>query len=150
MAANGIHQDMANSNTDYQKKWSALPTDEAGWLQRAQEVADVLAVDAGIRDRENKSPTAEIQLLKHAGLLKVLGPKKYGGGEQPWSVGYKTIRKIAEADGYVGQAPSASSILTASKIYWNASGISSLMVDHCQCRRNTGTGRPAPEADHRE
>ena len=86
---------------EYEKKWASTPADEASWLQRAQEVADVLAVDAGTRDKENKSPRAEIDLLKHSGLLKVLGPKKYGGGEQPWSVGYKVIRKVAEADGYV-------------------------------------------------
>ena len=93
--------------TEYEKKWSALPQDEASWIQRAQEVADVLALDAGTRDRENKSPRAEIALLKHAGLLKVLGPKKYGGGEQPWSVGYILIRKVAEADGYAQLCPVA-------------------------------------------
>ncbi|KAH7077155.1 acyl-CoA dehydrogenase/oxidase [Paraphoma chrysanthemicola] len=87
---------------EYEKKWSSVPQDEAGWLQRAQEVADVLAVDAGVRERENKSPRAEVALLKHAGLLKLLGPKKYGGGEQPWSVGYRAIRKVAEADGSIG------------------------------------------------
>lgn len=84
---------------EYERKWSKLPQDGPAWLQRAQEVADVLAVDAAVRDQENKSPRAEIALLKHAGLLKILGPKKYGGGEQLWSVGYKAIRKVAEADG---------------------------------------------------
>ncbi|KAF2112750.1 acyl-CoA dehydrogenase/oxidase [Lophiotrema nucula] len=87
---------------EYQKKWTSIPEDEAGWLQRAQEVADILAADAEIRDKENKSPRAEVALLKHAGLLKVLGPKKFGGGGQPWSVGYKSIRKVAEADGSLG------------------------------------------------
>lgn len=72
---------------EYEAKWSKIPADEAGWLQRAQEVADVLAVDAAIRDAENKSPRAEVALLKHSGLLKVLGPKEDGGGGQPWSVG---------------------------------------------------------------
>ena len=85
--------------SEFETKWPQIPQDEAGWLQRAQEVADVLATDAVVRDRENKSPRAEIALLKYAGLLKLLGPKKYGGGEQPWSVGYKAIRKVAEADG---------------------------------------------------
>jgi alkylation response protein AidB-like acyl-CoA dehydrogenase len=85
---------------EYEQKWSSIPADENSWLQRGQEVADVLAADAGLRDKENKSPRAEVTLLKHGGLLKVLGPKKYGGGEQPWSVAYKLIRKIAEADGY--------------------------------------------------
>lgn len=85
--------------SEYEKKWNEIPNDETAWLQRAQEVADVLALDAAVRDQENKSPRAEIALLKHAGLLKILGPKKFGGGEQPWSVGYKVIRKVAEADG---------------------------------------------------
>lgn len=83
----------------YASKWSELPTDENSWLQRAQEVSSVLAENAGVRERENKSPRAEVTLLKHSGLLKVLGPKRYGGGEQPWSVGYKVIRKVAEGDG---------------------------------------------------
>lgn len=87
--------------SEYERKWAALPEDETSWLQRSQEVADVLAIDAVVRDQENKSPRAEIALLKHAGLLKILGPKKYGGGGQPWSVGYKAIRKVAEADGFV-------------------------------------------------
>lgn len=72
---------------EYEEKWSSIPEDEAGWLQRAQDVADVLTVDAVVRDQENKSPRAEVALLKHSGLLKVLGPKQYGGGGQPWSVG---------------------------------------------------------------
>lgn len=72
---------------EYEKTWSSIPQDEAGWLERAQAVADVLAADAVVRDQENKSPRAEVALLKHSGLLKVLGPKQYGGGGQPWSVG---------------------------------------------------------------
>lgn len=97
---------------EYEQKWSELPKDEAAWLKRAQDVADVLAVDAAVRDQENKSPRAEITLLKHAGLLKILGPKKYGGGEQPWSIGYKAIRKVAEADGYMHTSLSYNLILT--------------------------------------
>ncbi|KAK2010920.1 acyl-CoA dehydrogenase domain-containing protein [Colletotrichum eremochloae] len=87
---------------EYKTKWPELPTDETGWLQRAQEIADILARDAALRERENKSPRAEVALLKHSGLLKVLGWKKYGGGEQPWSVGYKVIRTVAKGDGSIG------------------------------------------------
>jgi alkylation response protein AidB-like acyl-CoA dehydrogenase len=86
---------------EYQVKWSALPDTADAWLARAREVAEVLAQDAAQRDQENKSPRAEVALLKHSGLLKLLGPKKYGGGEQPWSVGYKAIREVAKADGCV-------------------------------------------------
>ncbi|KAE9977031.1 hypothetical protein EG328_002300 [Venturia inaequalis] len=86
----------------YKAKWSVLPTNESEWLQRAREVAEVLASDASKRDKENKSPVAEVALLKHAGLLKVLGLKKYGGGEQEWAVGYKVIREVAKGDGSIG------------------------------------------------
>jgi alkylation response protein AidB-like acyl-CoA dehydrogenase len=88
-----------NRYAQYETRWSDAPESEEEWLQRAQDVADVLALDAGTRDRANKSPRAEIALLKHAGLLKLLGPRQYGGGDQSWSVGYTVIRKVAEADG---------------------------------------------------
>jgi alkylation response protein AidB-like acyl-CoA dehydrogenase len=85
--------------SEYATRRPSVPIDEVGWIQRAQEVADVFAVDAAVRERENKSPRAEVTLLKYAGLLKVVGPQKYGGGGQSSSVAYKTIRKVAEADG---------------------------------------------------
>lgn len=84
----------------YQSKWATLPDNAEAWLARAREVAQVLAQDAAQRDQENKSPRAEVVLLKHSGLLKLLGPKKYGGGEQPWKIGYQAIREVAKADGY--------------------------------------------------
>lgn len=106
MASNGTTES-SHPSTDpavyeeYRDKWASLPDDnEAAWVKRAQDVAAVLAADAAERERESKSPRAEIALLKHAGLLKVLGPKKYGGGGQPWSVAYKLIREVAKADGY--------------------------------------------------
>jgi alkylation response protein AidB-like acyl-CoA dehydrogenase len=82
------------------EKWVALPINETEWFQRAIDVAEILAVDVVQRDKENKSPKAKIALLKHSGLLKVLGPKKYGGGEQSWAVGYKLIREVAKVDGH--------------------------------------------------
>lgn len=84
---------------EYQAKWFALPDTADAWLARAREVAEVLAQNAAQRDQENKSPHAEVALLKYSGLLKLLGPTKYGGGEQPWSVGYKAIREVAKGDG---------------------------------------------------
>ncbi|KAM7214529.1 Acyl-CoA dehydrogenase/oxidase, N-terminal and middle domain containing protein [Rhypophila decipiens] len=87
---------------EYVTKFATLPTDWSGWLQRAREVSDILAVDAAAREKANKSPRAEVALLKHSGLTKILGPKKYGGGEQPWSVAYKAIRIVAQGDGSIG------------------------------------------------
>jgi alkylation response protein AidB-like acyl-CoA dehydrogenase len=79
-----------------------LPADEQAWLDRAAQVSKILAEDAAQRDIDNLSPTAQVALLKTAGLLKVLGPKAYGGGGQSWEVGYKVIREIAKGDGSLG------------------------------------------------
>jgi hypothetical protein len=59
---------------------ASLPSNETEWVDRAARVAAILAEDVTIRDREQKIPAAEVSLLKSSGLLKVLGPTKYGGG----------------------------------------------------------------------
>ncbi|OMP86090.1 Dibenzothiophene desulfurization enzyme C [Diplodia seriata] len=87
---------------EYRFRWASLPSTAEEWVARAAEVKEVLARDAVKRDRENKTPRAEIALLKHSGLLKVLGPLQYGGGGQPWSVGYRVIREVAKGDGSIG------------------------------------------------
>ena len=79
-----------------------LPSGQAGWLERARQVAEILAQDAAQRDINNRAPRAEISLLKSAGLLKVLGPTKYGGGGETWETGYKLIREVARGDGSIG------------------------------------------------
>ena len=79
-----------------------FPASPQAWVNRARDVAEILALDAPKRDIENKSPRAEIDLVKAAGLLKVLGPKKYGGGGESWETGYKVIREVAKGDGSIG------------------------------------------------
>lgn len=79
-----------------------LPKDAEGWLERARRISKILAEDAAARDIDNKSPRAEVSLLKSAGLLKVLGPTFFGGGGQTWEVGYKVIREVAKGDGSIG------------------------------------------------
>ena len=90
---------------EYHKAFSEapLPSKPDAWIQRAAQVSAILAKDAAVREKENKSPFAEVSLLKSAGLTKVLGPQKYGGGGQTWDVAYKVIREIAKADGSIGQ-----------------------------------------------
>ena len=73
--------------------------DANDWVERAAQVAKILAEDVAVRDKEQKVPAAEVSLLKSSGLLRVLGPAKYGGGGQPWDVGYKVIREVAKGDG---------------------------------------------------
>ncbi|KAK1773694.1 acyl-CoA dehydrogenase/oxidase [Copromyces sp. CBS 386.78] len=108
MASSATTPSAAHSSSDpsiyqeYGSKWSTLPTDSASWIQRAKDVAAALAPDAAAREKVNKTPRAEVTLLKHSGLLKIVGLKAYGGGEQPWSVAYQAIREVAKGDGSIG------------------------------------------------
>lgn len=79
-----------------------LPSTAEAWLERARQVSEILAKDAAARDIENKTPLAEVALLKSAGLMKVLGPAQFGGGGQTWEIGYKLIREVAKGDGSIG------------------------------------------------
>ncbi|TVY42233.1 Dibenzothiophene desulfurization enzyme C [Lachnellula occidentalis] len=105
-----FHQETPNPTSDpavydihHQKFTSAgLPSTTEGWLERARSVSEILAEDASARDDQNKSPRAEIALLKSSGLLKLLGPKAFGGGGQGWDVAYKAIREVAKGDGSIG------------------------------------------------
>jgi alkylation response protein AidB-like acyl-CoA dehydrogenase len=85
---------------DFQSK--GVPSGQAEWVERARTVAGILAQDAPQRDIDNLAPAAEVSLLKSAGLLKVLGPREYGGGGEPWETGYKVIREVAKGDGSIG------------------------------------------------
>jgi len=85
---------------DFESK--GVPSGQAAWVERARTVATILAQDAPQRDIDNKAPAAEISLLKSSGLLKVLGPKEYGGGGEAWDTGYKVIREVAKGDGSIG------------------------------------------------
>lgn len=89
---------------EYHGRFSSesIPSSTSAWLQRARDVASILATDAAARDIDNKSPFAEISLLKSSDLLKVLGPIKHGGGGQEWEIGYKVIREVAKGDGSIG------------------------------------------------
>lgn len=79
------------------------PRNSEEWLDRAQEVADILAADAVDRDRANAAPHAEVQLLKDSGLVTLLGPRAHGGAGESWETAYKVIRTVARGDGSIGQ-----------------------------------------------
>lgn len=83
--------------------WATRPTDSDGWVQRAREVATDLAVDAVARDRANQTPYAEVQLLKDAGLVTLLGPREHGGAGQDWTTALRVVRALSAGDGSIGQ-----------------------------------------------
>lgn len=72
------------------------------WLRRAEVVAEQLASGANRRDREGAVPAAEIQLLKDAGLVTLLGPVEHGGGGQSWPVAHRVVRIVSAADASIG------------------------------------------------
>lgn len=80
-----------------------VPQTQEEWIARAGEVADVLALNAVERDRVQKTPHAEVQLLKDAGLVTLLVNKKHGGAEQSWDTAYRVIRRVSAGDGSIGQ-----------------------------------------------
>lgn len=97
------HTDPTTYDVHHQRfNKQGVPSGTAAWIERAHEVSKILAEDAPTRDIANKSPHAEISLLKSSGLLKVMGPKQYGGGGEPWSTAYKVIREVAKGDGSLG------------------------------------------------
>lgn len=86
------------------KRWEEEPKPDtpSGWVKRAREVADILKLDAAERDAAGKTPFAEVQLLKDAGLVNLLGPREFGGGGETWQTSYKVTTEIAKADGSIG------------------------------------------------
>ena len=52
---------------------SPVPANAAEWLERAQAVGNLLALDAVERDRANAAPHAEVQPLEDSGLVALLG-----------------------------------------------------------------------------
>ncbi|MGY4971368.1 acyl-CoA dehydrogenase family protein [Streptomyces nigrescens] len=85
--------------------WTTRPAPEGpqGWIERATEVAAVLATDAAERDRAGATPYDEVRLLKDSGLVTLLGPVEHGGGGQDWPTAYRVIREVSKADGSIGQ-----------------------------------------------
>ncbi|PWG11414.1 monooxygenase [Streptomyces sp. V2] len=84
-------------------RWTTTPATADAWIARAAEAAAVLATDAAARDKAGATPHAEVQLLKDAGLVTLLGPTEHGGAGQDWPTAYRAVREIAKADGSIGQ-----------------------------------------------
>ncbi|MFJ2788491.1 MULTISPECIES: acyl-CoA dehydrogenase family protein [unclassified Streptomyces] len=86
-------------------QWQGTPAPEGaqGWIERAAEVAAVLATDAAARDKAGATPHAEIRLLKDSGLVTLLGPVEHGGAGQDWTTAYRVVREVSGADGSIAQ-----------------------------------------------
>lgn len=82
---------------------SPRPSDAAGWLLRAEDVAAQLRRGAVERDRAGGHPREEVDLLKASGLVTLLGPAEHGGAAQSWETALRVVRTVARGDGSIGQ-----------------------------------------------
>ncbi|TDD88570.1 monooxygenase [Saccharopolyspora karakumensis] len=89
--------------TTEQRRFTTRPGTAQGWLDRAREVAGVLAETALSRDRANETPHEEVRLLKESGLVTLLGPREHGGAGETWQTAYRVVREVAKGDGSIGQ-----------------------------------------------
>jgi alkylation response protein AidB-like acyl-CoA dehydrogenase len=76
---------------------------DAFWLRVAGELADDLAADAVERDRAGKSPYEEVARIRESGLLTALAPPDSEGRGMPWRTACAAVRRIAAADGSMGE-----------------------------------------------
>jgi alkylation response protein AidB-like acyl-CoA dehydrogenase len=83
--------------------FTTRPNTPEDFFARAEQVAALLHADEAIRDRGNIVPHRQVQLLKDAGLVTLLGPKSAGGGGQTWKQAYQVVRLIAQGDGSLAQ-----------------------------------------------
>lgn len=83
--------------------FSSRPKTAEEFFERAQQVAELLHQDEAVRDRGNVVPHRQVQLLKDAGLVTLLGPTSKGGGGQTWNEAYHVVRLVAQGDGSLAQ-----------------------------------------------
>jgi len=90
----------------YQPAYGALagnPSTTSEWLDRARQVAQMVAGDAAQRESEGEPPYREVQLLKDSGLVTLLGPADHGGAAERWTTALRASREVSRADGSLGQ-----------------------------------------------
>jgi alkylation response protein AidB-like acyl-CoA dehydrogenase len=73
-------------------------TQLAAALDRADRVAAELRASAAERDHANKTPRAEVELLRQADLLQVQEPVAYGGSGLSYAQAALVTRRIARGD----------------------------------------------------
>ncbi|EGD53524.1 acyl-CoA dehydrogenase family protein [Gordonia neofelifaecis] len=82
---------IAETSTDNRAQFDAA-------LHRADLVAAELRATAAERDRANRPPLAEIELLREADLLQVGEPAEYGGSGLSYAQSQQITRRIARGD----------------------------------------------------
>ena len=79
--------------------------DDAHALETARRLADELARDAALRDRERRLPFAELDLFSGSGLWGITVPRAFGGADVSLATLGEVVRTVAQADPSIGQLP---------------------------------------------
>ncbi|KFW99905.1 monooxygenase [Pectobacterium betavasculorum] len=90
--------------TILKSEWPAVKTKKPAadeLLTVAKQLAACLSVDAPERDRQGGTPTQQIAMLKHSGLLKTMIPTAWGGYGHSWSTVLGITREFAKVDGSI-------------------------------------------------
>lgn len=98
-----LKTDTKSSSSLTYPTFDSRPAGYAAFVERAREVSTLLGLDVAERDAKHEVPYKQVQLLKDAGLVTALGPKKYGGGGLTFEQGYQIQRIVSEGDGSIGQ-----------------------------------------------
>ena len=78
---------------------------DAEALTVARNLAQTIAADGVLRDRERRLPWSELDLLSEAGLLAITVPKAFGGAGVSAGTLAEVIAILSQADGSIGQIP---------------------------------------------
>lgn len=78
---------------------------DAEALAVARNLAQTIAADGVLRDRERRLPWSELDLLSKAGLLAITVPKAFGGAGVSAGTLAEVIAILSQADGSIGQIP---------------------------------------------
>lgn len=76
----------------------AVLAEEIDFLKKAEELAELFAVDAAERDHIGGAAKKQRDALRDSGLLKLLIPAEFGGDGRPWSLALKIVRILARKD----------------------------------------------------
>jgi alkylation response protein AidB-like acyl-CoA dehydrogenase len=89
--------------TETPTRWADIPQTHDEWLHRTDEVVAQLAIGVVERDQAARPPHEQIELLKDAGLVTLVGPIEHGGAglRDDWALQLKIIRAIARIDGSI-------------------------------------------------
>ena len=80
-------------------------TDDADAIATAHTLAQRLAKEAAVRDRERRLPHEEIEWFSQSGLWAITVPKAYGGAGVSFVTLTEVVKIVAAADPSLGQLP---------------------------------------------